>query len=651
MKKINEERFFNCLEQFRIKILEKQKALYKSASLSFSEGYLREQEWYKHDIFEKSQEILDLLSWTEDDIGTGFIAEKIIEIFHVEVSGNKQNIIDWRDIERAEEIIQKHPKRAGAFFYELFCKENDEKSFKSAVELFGKRYPVITYLFFIKDKEKYVPVRPNRFQSRFEKLGITTDSLSSCSWENYQEFLEIIRWVQKAVEPVFSNISLLDAHSFIWMIWMLELDEDTNESAEADEGAVLIGSPNWFFGKSQTKRMADLNKMIEERRASFIENFSPKKLALMDGNDLLNWVFSDAPSSMMRLLMFDEDYRWFGAAGKYKYLGVLYQGNGTTWVYKEGNNSQTLSRIDAEQKAKSIRDNIISCVNEIENIGVFHTLQDYQRFQNQIKRVFFYKYPWMMKYYQMIYPQFFPSMYADKTLNRALQILGLPNHGTAERLLNAGEISLFIRKCDVNNIVFNQIYDDEWGWESDCPPCQNAAKNYHDRLKPVEDFNTIFYITLSSNEEKKKERTKEAEDIEQELSSIPVEGKEKEAVVRVRVNQGEFRDRLLKKYGKCCLCGVSNPTLLRASHIKPWSASEPEEKLDENNGFLLCPNHDILFDSGLITFEDSGSIVISDKLDRFDRILMNVNDDMKIKNINNEQASFLKYHRENVFNR
>lgn len=126
-----------------------------------------------------------------------------------------------------------------------------------------------------------------------------------------------------------------------------------------------------------------------------------------------------------------------------------------------------------------------------------------------------------------------------------------------------------------------------------------------------------------------------------------LEGKEREALVKVRVNQGRFRKRLLARYGKCCLCGVTNQELLIASHIKPWNASTSEEKIDVDNGFLMCPNHDMLFDHGYISFEDNGEIIISDKLSDSDRIFVNVHNKMKIECTEGNQ-NYLKYHREKI---
>lgn len=64
--------------------------------------------------------------------------------------------------------------------------------------------------------------------------------------------------------------------------------------------------------------------------------------------------------------------------------------------------------------------------------------------------------------------------------------------------------------------------------------------------------------------------------LEKEAGSL--QGGTRDTVIKARVNQSVFRERLLGRYHKCCLCGVSNPDLLTASHIKPWADSSPLEK-------------------------------------------------------------------------
>lgn len=140
----------------------------------------------------------------------------------------------------------------------------------------------------------------------------------------------------------------------------------------------------------------------------------------------------------------------------------------------------------------------------------------------------------------------------------------------------------------------------------------------------------------------------EIQKIEKVIASLDIDGASKKVIVNVRVNQGIFRDLLLNKYKECCLCGVEDHNLLIASHIKPWAESKPKEKTDINNGFLLCPNHDKLFDKGYITFDDDGKIIISHRLTENDKKLFNINSGMYIE-LTDDNKKYLKFHRENIF--
>jgi len=408
-----------------------------------------------------------------------------------------------------------------------------------------------------------------------------------------------------------------------------------------------VGSPEWFHEKSKTIDMERLNQNIEKMRETFLDRFSPDKLSAMSGSELLQTVFSDNPDSMMRILMKNVDYRWFGAPGPYKHLGVIYQDGLSTWKFMQNTKPELLSSEKAIEKAEFVRDLLLHCVSEIEYSGVFSSIRDYLDLQSRIECVFFYKYTWAMKYYQMLFPQYFPGMYSDKTIERALSILGLPKHGTQNRLINAGELSLFIRKCDINNIIFSTIYENEWGWDKPLPPCENASENYNTSSIPTHTVNLNYYNT-SYESRKKTEGRNHSNKIETDFSSVNLNGYEKEAIVKARVNQGVFRKLLLRRYGSCCLCGVHTADLLIASHIKPWTNSMPHEKLDSNNGLLLCPNHDKLFDLGLISFDNTGHILISSRLSKDDRERLNICDDMVIS-ISEQHLPYLEYHRNNVY--
>ena len=139
-----------------------------------------------------------------------------------------------------------------------------------------------------------------------------------------------------------------------------------------------------------------------------------------------------------------------------------------------------------------------------------------------------------------------------------------------------------------------------------------------------------------------------AKRIEKEIADMHLVGEVREAVVKQRVNQGVFRDRLKNYQKHCVLCQVDDEQVLIASHIKPWSESLPEERLDPENGFLMCPNHDKVFDRGLITFDDEGRIVISEKLSEKNRMFLNLVDGMKIQ-LTEKNREYLEYHRKYIF--
>lgn len=122
---------------------------------------------------------------------------------------------------------------------------------------------------------------------------------------------------------------------------------------------------------------------------------------------------------------------------------------------------------------------------------------------------------------------------------------------------------------------------------------------------------------------------------------------EVERKIKVRVTQGKFRDSLLKRDKKCVICGLDIEELLVASHIKPWSKADDYEKQDQNNGLLLCANHDALFDKGYISFDENGSIKISRLIDKYSYKMLNINENISIK-INEEQNKYMEYHRQNI---
>lgn len=102
--------------------------------------------------------------------------------------------------------------------------------------------------------------------------------------------------------------------------------------------------------------------------------------------------------------------------------------------------------------------------------------------------------------------------------------------------------------------------------------------------------------------------------VEAGVGSQDATGLDREAMVKLRVNQNFFRKRVLSAYSnKCCITGLSCAPLLIASHIIPW-AEDVENRLNPRNGLCLNALHDKAFDRNLMWVERDYTIRMSPRL-------------------------------------
>ena len=121
---------------------------------------------------------------------------------------------------------------------------------------------------------------------------------------------------------------------------------------------------------------------------------------------------------------------------------------------------------------------------------------------------------------------------------------------------------------------------------------------------------------------------------------------ERKGLVTSRVGQGAYRKRVIYRWeGQCAVTSFNKLDVLIASHIVPWSKSTDNERLDVSNGILLSPNYDALFDKHLITFENSGKIILSDKIEMQAFQKIDVTGGEKIRNFSQDNFAYLERHR------
>ena len=336
-----------------------------------SNPYTDEQEGYKYEIYRAARDKLAFQAWKESDIGSGDIIAATIE--SIEIKNN--NLVQWQsrygDEKRPHHPLydaQKSPEKAKAIeqcLFRFYHKANVESSFDELVGIFGKKYALIAYLYFVKDNSKYLPIAPSYLDRAFELLGANFKTSKRCSWDNYSLYIDLISEIKRMLSEILSSdVSMLDAHSFAWML---------------------------------------------------------------------------------------------------------------------------SAQMESQEKLADVKE----------------------------------------------------------------------------------------------------------------------------------------YLSLSDTE--------------------------RDAIIKSRIGQGQFRKSLISYWSTCAVTGCQEPKLLRASHIKPWSKSDVAERLSLYNGLLLSPTLDVCFDSGFISFDDSGNIMVSNELHDNDMEALGIHKEMKLSNIENEHCKYLAYHRGNIF--
>ena len=134
------------------------------------------------------------------------------------------NLVDRFHKQRIEGIIEVNgSKQFESALCSLYETDDDEHSFSEIVDAVGGSFDVLGFCFFIKDFEKYLPIRSRTFDERLIKLGVESNLEGNCSWEKYNEFINYVKEIQLFLRKALNkDVTLLDAHSFLWILDKLE---------------------------------------------------------------------------------------------------------------------------------------------------------------------------------------------------------------------------------------------------------------------------------------------------------------------------------------------------------------------------------------------------------------------------------------------
>lgn len=216
-------------------------------------------------------------------------------------------------------------------------------------------------------------------------------------------------------------------------------------------------TPEWFLEQAKNYNQIDIQS--QKCREEFIEKFGIEKLKTLSGEELLNTMFlNGSDSNLCYVLEYNNQYRaLFGSikgGNAYKY-GLFYNGD---WYTGTRYNPKKLTIEEAVLLGEEIRDNIIKGAKILEANKNVSTSSDYKNIYDQLFDIQYLDKIWVLKYYQMLYPELLPIFYNDEWVCKIADLLDIQK--TSNKFVNMGEISLFIRQCGISNVVFAHIcYD------------------------------------------------------------------------------------------------------------------------------------------------------------------------------------------------
>lgn len=244
--------------------------------------FIDKAENYKYSVYDEARENLGQKWWKPVDIGTGKIQQAVSSAIKTRVNHSFQmvdnNLVDWRKKDDFTKIGKDKNLESTLFnFYK--SKISDQQAFENFAND-KLSYQFIAYLFFIKDRNRFMPISQTKFDEIFEQIGLANFKTShNLSWDNYSTYLDIIKQVRDFLKTKDTNTTLLDAHSFLWIIGnqmkqtnfvSLKIPQLTKEEVAVEHPTTKLEQINtiqnsYLFAWTPDKwNWADLESNIEE---------------------------------------------------------------------------------------------------------------------------------------------------------------------------------------------------------------------------------------------------------------------------------------------------------------------------------------------------------------------------------------------------
>ena len=250
MIKLDPNRFNEQFQRFKSLVSKHNKG---HAFTNFHEGVVAALEGYKLPLRERALGILAPDTWTEAEIGSGVILQRTTNAIEIQDIGLTNNLLNWQNrwgpANRDHRVLLEADSNTELrselerHLFGLYRGDSAEgATFDHLSGLTGAKYPLLAYLYFLKDMDRFMPIQPTTFDRAFRSLGIDLATVRNCSWENYQRFNAALSEVRTALAARggLPKVRLIDAHSFCWKLER-ELRDEGVKKDRKDPGRIVGG--------------------------------------------------------------------------------------------------------------------------------------------------------------------------------------------------------------------------------------------------------------------------------------------------------------------------------------------------------------------------------------------------------------------------
>ena len=241
MIELDPDRFNEQFQRFKSLVPKHDKG---HAFTNFHEGVVAVWEGYKLHLRDRALGILVPDTWREAEIGSGVILQRTIDAIEIQDIVLTNNLVTWQNCwgpaNRDHRVLLEADsntelrRELERHLFGLYQGDSDEGAiFDHLSGLTGAKYPLLAYLYFLKDTDRFMPIQPTTFDLAFRRLGIDLVTVRNCSWENYQRFNAALGEVQRALAEIGgqTKVRLIDAHSFCWLLERQLSDEVVKKDA------------------------------------------------------------------------------------------------------------------------------------------------------------------------------------------------------------------------------------------------------------------------------------------------------------------------------------------------------------------------------------------------------------------------------------